>query len=117
VISAISSSLSALSAFKNQAQVIANNVANVNTDGFKKSRTEFKSEPGGGVSASVNKVNTPGGIVAQQTENGLELKETSNVDLAEEFVNLIVNERAFEANVKTIQAEDEKLGNLLDVIA
>jgi len=117
VISTLSSALSALSAFSNQAQVIANNVANVNTDGFKKSRAEFKSNPDGGVSVSISKVDTPGALMAQQTENGLEMKESSNVDLAEEFVQMITNERAFEANVKTLQAEDEKMGHLLDVIA
>ena len=117
MISAISSALSALSAFANQAQVTANNVANVNTDGFKKSRAEFKSSPEGGVSVSVRKIDTPGALIAQQTDNGMELKESSNVDLAEEFVQMIVNERAFEANVKTLQAEDEKMGHLLDVIA
>jgi len=95
MISTVSNALSAFSAFTTQARVSADNVANVNTEGFKKSRAEFKSNPEGGVSVTVRKVDTPGALMAQQTENGLELKESSNVNPAEEFVQMIVNERAF----------------------
>lgn len=41
--------------------------------------------------------------------------EGSNVDLATEMVDQIVNQRAFEANLKPIQTADEMLGTLLDL--
>lgn len=41
--------------------------------------------------------------------------EGSNVDLATEMVSQIVNQRAFEANLKPIQTADEMLGTLLDL--
>jgi flagellar basal body rod protein FlgG len=46
MISAIHTALSGLTAFTKQIEVVAHNVANVNTDGFKKSKTEFVETPG-----------------------------------------------------------------------
>ena len=39
--------------------------------------------------------------------------EQSNVDLAEEFVRLIVNQRAFQANTRTVSTTNELLANLV----
>jgi flagellar hook protein FlgE len=44
------------------------------------------------------------------------MKESSNVDLGEEIINLKITERAFEANVKPIKAEEEMTGKLLDIL-
>lgn len=41
MLSAIHTSISKLAAYAKQIEVTAHNVANVNTNGFKKSRTEF----------------------------------------------------------------------------
>lgn len=41
--------------------------------------------------------------------------EGSNVSIEEEIVNQIVDLRAFQANVRPIQAADEMLGDLLDI--
>lgn len=41
--------------------------------------------------------------------------EASNVDIAEQMVNLIQNKTGFSAQVKTIQAADEMLGSILDI--
>ena len=41
--------------------------------------------------------------------------EGSNVDLAAEMVDQIVNQRAFEANIKPMRTADEMLGTLLDL--
>jgi flagellar basal-body rod protein FlgG len=38
--------------------------------------------------------------------------ETSNVNIVEEMVNLIVAQRAYEVNSKSIQASDEMLQNV-----
>jgi flagellar basal-body rod protein FlgG len=38
--------------------------------------------------------------------------ETSNVNIVEEMVNLIVAQRAYEVNSKAIQASDEMLQNI-----
>jgi flagellar hook protein FlgE len=43
--------------------------------------------------------------------------EGSNVDFAEEMVNMTVFQRAYEANLKVIQVEDEMKGDVLDIIS
>jgi flagellar basal-body rod protein FlgC len=43
-------------------------------------------------------------------------KETSNVDLAKEIPDLMLTKRAYQANLKTIETQDEMLGSLLDTI-
>ena len=50
----LDASRSALRAFSQKTNVIANNVANVNTDGFKKSRTTLEEGPTGGVNARIS---------------------------------------------------------------
>ena len=112
----IQSSVSALNAFSTKTRVIANNVANVNTDGFKKSRTTLNEGQSGGVEAKVSQVDTPG-FPKQITKNGqVKELESSNVDLAEETTKSISAQSAHEANVKTIKVQDEMIGSLLDTI-
>jgi flagellar hook protein FlgE len=41
--------------------------------------------------------------------------ERSTVDLAMEFVNLIQNQRGFQANAKTITTTDELLGEVIQL--
>lgn len=116
MISPFDSGISAISAFSVKMNVTANNVANLNSDGFKKSRTTLKEGPFGGVEPDVDQVNTPG-YIKQISENGeIREVEASNVDLAEEFTDLMLTQSGFKANLKTIQAYDEMLGTLLDTI-
>ena len=41
--------------------------------------------------------------------------QTSGTDLAREMVDQIINQRSFEANVKTIQTYDDLVGSVLDI--
>jgi flagellar hook protein FlgE len=41
--------------------------------------------------------------------------EMSNVDLAEQFTDMIVTQRGFQANSKTIQTSDQMLQELLQL--
>ncbi|MGB5984156.1 MAG: flagellar basal body rod C-terminal domain-containing protein [Desulfobacterales bacterium] len=41
--------------------------------------------------------------------------ELSNVDIAEEFVSLIVTQRAYDANAKVITTSDEMLQTLVNI--
>lgn len=107
--------LTALNAFEEKASIIANNIANVNTDGFKKSRAVIKEMAPYGVSVSAERVNTPGEIVniggGKQGE-----RETSNVNLEEELIALMMNQNNYEANFKTVKATDELRGTLFDIL-
>ncbi len=117
MISGISAGLSALKALTVKTNSIADNTANINTDGFKKTRvTLHEGAPGSGtVNAYVQRLDTPGPKVYEQTSRGETLIEKSNVDLTEELPALMLNRRYFEANIKTIQTQDQMLGSLLNI--
>ena len=112
----LGTNMSAASVFSKKMNVTANNVANVNTDSFKKSRTTISQGPASSVEAIVDQVNTPGPI-EQVSDNGVMREvESSNVDLVEEFGETVSTKTAYKANLKTIGVYDEMLGSLLDTI-
>ncbi|HET98164.1 MAG TPA: flagellar biosynthesis protein FlgC [Desulfurivibrio alkaliphilus] len=116
MVSGIHSALSGLLALQKKTAATAHNTANVNTDGYKKVRvTLAETTPPGGVEARAEVVATPGPLVQEQTAAGPELVEKSNVDLAEELPNLMLSRRYYQANLKVVQTEDERLGSLLDI--
>jgi flagellar hook protein FlgE len=116
MISASNSTVSALRAFVKKLGVTADNIANVNTDGFKKNRATIQADQNGGVRVEIRRDDSPG-FGYDVTENGKTVeKEASNVDLTEEIPNLMVTKRAYQANLKTLEAQDEMMGSLLDTI-
>lgn len=102
--------VSAITALDRKLDVTANNIANVNTDEFKKSRAVFQTRDVPGVSVTISEVDTPGTM----QPNGL---ESSNVDLAEEFASLIITEHSQSASVKVIETEEEMQESLIDILA
>jgi flagellar hook protein FlgE len=116
MISAVNSTISALQAYKTQMDVSSNNVANVNTENFKKSRATIREGTNGDVKAEVNRVDTPGHRYQELEGDQVVDKETSNVDLAEEFPQMMVTQHAYEANMKVLQAQDKILGTTLDIV-
>jgi len=116
MISAISNAISAIKAFDKKMAVTSNNVANWQTEGFKKSRADLTEGEAGAVKVDISVVDTPGPIVAVEENNGIVEKEMSNVDLAEEIPQTIIAQTGFEANLKILKTEDEMMGSLLDII-
>ena len=116
MISALNGTISALRAFVTKLGVTADNIANVNTDGFKRNRAVLHEDDNGGVRVEIRKDDSPG-LRYDVIENGKKVeKETSNVDLTEEIPNLMVTKRAYQANLKSIETQDEMLGSLLDTV-
>lgn len=116
MIDPIDSALSAMTAFRKKLDVTSNNIANVKTDGFKKSRVTMQEGSHGEVQANIQKVNTPG-VPHETIENGNIVEvESSNVDLSEELTSLIPTRTAYTANLKTLKTTDELIGSLLDII-
>ena len=115
MISAIHTALSGLTAIGKQIEVVAHNVANINTDGFKKSRTEFVEIPTGGVLPVVEKDDSSGPTVLRDTGGNQTMVELSNVDLGKEMVQQIVAQHSFEANLQTLRTGDALLGSILDI--
>lgn len=117
MIAGIQSALSGLQAYAKTIENNANNVANVNSSGFKKNRVLLEEQAPEGVRASVERVDTPGAVVAEQASRGTEMVELSNVDLGEEFPDMIRNVHGYKANLKIVQAADAMLQGLLDLKA
>lgn len=116
MIPAVNSTVSALQAFKTKMNVTSDNVANVNTDGFKKAKATLKEGHHGDVLVDVKRVDTPGYRYQELEDDGMVEKETSNVDLAEEFPEMMVTQHAYEANMKVLQTQDKMLGTTLDIL-
>ena len=116
----------ALQAISVSQQVAANNVANMNTNGFRASRVDYETGPDGrGVRVSDIRENTnPGPLVEGggyvETEEGRRYEETlvegSNTDLATEMVQMIENEHAFAANVAALRTSMDMTGVLIDMM-
>ncbi len=115
MISTVNSTISALQANKTRLGVTADNIANVNTDEFKKSRAILKEDSNGDVQVNIERVNTPGHRYQELEGNKLIEKEGSNVNLEEEIPELMVTQRTYEANLKVLQTHDKMLGTLLDI--
>lgn len=104
-----------LTAFAAQIAVTAHNLANVNTTGFKKSRTELVAVETGGVIPVVQKDKSTGPSILKHTGADAAQLELSNVDLGEETVNQILAQRGFSANIRTLHTADDMLGTILDI--
>jgi flagellar hook protein FlgE len=120
-------SSTALHSFGVGTQVIAHNLANVLTDGFKASRALYYDLPertGSGV--TTQKLNSPqgplvpvAGLPPNLPGSGVlhGFLETSNTDVANEMVGLIVTSRAYQANAKVIPTADAMLGTIINIRA
>lgn len=115
MISAIHTALTGLTAFGKQLEVVAHNIANVNTDGFKKFRTTFVEAPTSGVLPVVDKDNSSGPAVLRDTGSNQLESELSNTDLGEALVQQMLAQRSFEANLHAIKTGDALLGSILDL--
>jgi flagellar basal-body rod protein FlgC len=112
---ACNSALSALNALGIKFGVAANNVANVNTDGFKKSRAHLEDNHPAGVTVSISRPDIPGFSLPSE-DGSPENRESSNVSLEEETVELLVSKRAYLANLNTLKQEEETIGTILDIL-
>ncbi|RJQ57755.1 MAG: hypothetical protein C4530_12030 [Desulfobacteraceae bacterium] len=117
MISSIGGSLSALSAFGKKMGVTSNNVANWQSEEFKKSRTVLTEGQNRTVKTQIERIDTPGPVVAETGKDGKEIeRELSNVDLAEEIPQTVTAQRGYEANLKSIQVQEETLKSVIDIL-
>ena len=106
--------LSAIRALNRANEVIANNIANVNTGGFQKSRATTAQAATGGVTLRVEQLNLPIDMVTLGGESQT-APETSTVALDEELIALMVNRRSYSANIQTLKSTEEMQGTLFDL--
>ena len=116
MIPSVNSTISALQAYKTRLGVTADNIANVNTDEFKKSKASLKEGSNGDVQVDINRVDTPGRHYQALEGGQLVEREGSNVNLEEEIPDMMITQRSYEANLKVLQTQDKMLGTLLDIL-
>ena len=109
----LSITLSGLRAAETRQAATANNIANLNTPGYRPRTVGLSEQSGGGVAAEAPRMDN-----LSQPADTLELSDSvqapSGVDLATEAVSTIVNTAAYTANAAVIRVEDDLLGALLD---
>ncbi len=116
MISSVNANVAGVKAFQQKLNVTANNIANVNTDEFKKQRALLHQDDHGGIRVEIDKVDTPGYPKETVVDGKVVQSESSNVDLAEALTETIPTQAGYDANLKAIQTEDEMTGTLLDVV-
>ena len=99
----IASNISSISSHQTMMNTSANNVANVNTDGFRPSDTKISSN------SESTKADT------RLSDNTGSKK--SQTDLAKELTDQIIAQDATAVNVSAIETQDQMLGSLLDIKA
>lgn len=91
--------LSGMQAAQTQLNSTAHNVANAQTEGFRRQVVQFQEQPEGGVTARVDKLPQPG------------------ADLTADLVQQKMAAYAFEANLKVLKTADTLAGSVLDTLA
>jgi len=115
MLSAIPSSLSALHAYGQKLGVTADNIANANTPGYRRKTATLSEGPQGDVTVNIHPSDQAAEGYAGTPKPPHETTEPpSNVNLVEEIPSLSSVQRAYEANAKVIQTEDNMLGTLLN---
>ncbi len=131
---------SALNAYSVGVMSIANNVANVNTNGFQAGRVQYQDAPyGNGVQVAGITKETSGAVPGFDDPNNTSVgaqeaareaeaqaampvthaptpQELSNVQLEREFTDLISHENAISANAVLVRTYDDMMGTMIDVV-
>lgn len=94
-----STALSGLNAAQTRMAASANNIANLNTPGFRRDQVLAQPQAGGGVAVSVQKADQPGD------------------DLTRDVVEQMKATYEFKANLQVIRTERDMTGSLLDTLA
>ena len=115
MIDGISASISGMANALRRLGLTAQNIANQQTPGYQALRAENVEGPSGGVRiGAITRDPQPG--VPLLDASGSPSIEGSNVDPSIEQVNLLLNRRQFEANISALKAQNDTLGDVLDLV-
>ena len=103
-IGSLNTALSGVQANSKAFAATAQNVANVNTDGYRPVEAVFQSQPEGGVDVRLHE--------SQQQPP----EAQSGVDLVEEATNAIAYKLGYKANLISLYQSNKMSGALLDII-
>jgi len=118
VINPLSSALAAMSANAAKMAVAANNIANSNTVGFKKSTAVVESDAAGLPVVSIIQSSLSGPIII--SPDGLpgneQFRELPNMSLADEFIQIQLAEIGYKVGASLVSAQNEMVGTILDLL-
>lgn len=114
MVNGISYAIAGIFAFTKKIGYSSQNVANVNSEAYKRDVTTIKEDKLGLPEVNSRKDTAPGMRVPETDGT---IRELSNVDLAIEMADMIVAQRAYEANLKTLKTQDEQVKAVLDILA
>ena len=111
-------SVSGINAFFKKMDVTANNIANSRTDNYKRRVAEIIQDKNGHPKVQITTDDRPGvKKIRQAGEPDGPPQEMSNVNYAEESVNMIEADVGVKANVKVLQTQAETVSYLIDIFA
>lgn len=114
--SSISNSLSAMEAIGVKMAVAADNIANSQSEGYKKKDAVILEGEAGDVNVEIVRDESPGPIAQKTVGSETINREMSNVALEEEIPEAIAAKHEYNANVKSIQTWDEMIGTVIDIV-
>ncbi|MEA1923745.1 MAG: flagellar basal body rod C-terminal domain-containing protein [Pseudomonadota bacterium] len=118
MVNSLNTSLNAIQSHFIRLQASADNIANLNTDGYKGKRVIINQDPTGTPTATISTDTNPGPSRMELNQKGeLVEVEMSNVDLATEYVKTMESTQAIKANLKAAQTTDELLGEIINTLA
>ena len=111
-------SIAGINAFFTKMDVTAHNIANLNTDNYKR-RVPHIGQDKHGLPETHSTVDETPGLENPRRPGEAEgpYREMSNVNYAEEAVNMIEAKMGVKANVKALRIAGETFGSLLDIFA
>lgn len=112
MISGLSASVSGLWVFVRKLENAARNLANGTSDSYKNKKMKII-EDDSGMPTGVITVDTAPGVPVQDSDETS--KETSHVEPADETTNLLIVKRGYEANLKSVRAQEDTNDSLLDI--
>ena len=121
-VNGLNTSLSGLYANQLRQDVSANNVANVNTDGFKASTVQtadaaYVNDIGQGTRVTGTYTpNRPGPVTADESAPG-GMRELSNTDMVQEMTSQMSARNAYGVNIAVARTVDETSQTLMDLKA
>ena len=113
MINGLSTSVSGLWMFVRKLENAARNIANSNTDSYKAKKSAAVEDGLGLPVLNITPDNAPG--TPFHDPDG-ETHESSNVDLSMETTDVLMAKRGYEANLKSVKAQEEIFDSLLDII-
>jgi len=111
------SSVAGINAFFSKMNVTANNVANINTDNFKRRIAKINEDKNGLPETVITTDRTPGLEYPVQTGKPGSSSEMSNVNYADEAVSMIEARIGVKANINALRTAGDTFGWFLDIMA